>query len=307
LKRFVLVFVLGATLALSAGAARAQQDANDPLEPMNRVFFSFDMFLDRILVKPVTQVYVAVVPRPGRRAIHNVLQNMNEPIVFANDILQGQFHRADITLGRFLLNSIFGLAGIFDWATESGLPQQTGDFGQTLYVWGVPSGPYLVLPLLGPTNPRDAIGFGVDSYADPVGYAFWNAGGLRWLAVSRMGTDTVDQRSQNLGTLDELQKTAIDFYAEVRSLTRQHREYELRNGKPAPLSSFDSMYKETPPTESKPPAPATAKEPAPKPVAETPTKEPVKAAVKLPSSAPAKQPAPPPAKQPAPIQPVPSS
>ncbi|HEX4111381.1 MAG TPA: VacJ family lipoprotein [Stellaceae bacterium] len=232
---------------------------NDPLEPMNRVFFDFDMFLDRILLKPAAQVYVAVIPKPGRRAVRNVLNNMNEPIVFANNMLQGQFHRADITVGRFLLNSTFGIAGIFDWATGSGLPRQNGDFGQTLYVWGFASGPYLFLPLLGPSNPRDAIGYGVDSYADPVGYAFWNAGGLRWLSWTRYGIDTVDSRSQQLDTLDELQKTSIDFYATIRSLSRQHREIELHHGVAQPLPKLESDEFDEP--EDKPAKPAATPSP----------------------------------------------
>jgi phospholipid-binding lipoprotein MlaA len=194
-----------------------------------------------------------------------VLQNMNEPIVFANDMLQGQFARAHITVARFLLNSVFGLGGIFDWASEDGLPKQSGDFGQTLYVWGVPSGPYLVLPFLGPTNPRDAIGYGVDSLADPIGYAFWNAGGLRWVTWTRFGLDTLYGRSQHLHTLDELQKTAIDFYAEVRSLTRQRRAIELRHGEPAPSPAFDNFDEETEPAPAAPPSPAPATQPGSKP------------------------------------------
>jgi phospholipid-binding lipoprotein MlaA len=234
---------------------------NDPLEPMNRVFFDFDMFLDRILLKPAAEVYVAVIPKPGRRAVRNMLNNMNEPIVFANNMLQGEFHRADVTVGRFLLNSTFGIAGIFDWASVSGLPAQNGDFGQTLYVWGFASGPYLFLPLLGPSNPRDAIGYGVDSYADPVGYAFWNAGGLRWAGLSRFGVDTVDSRSQQLDTLDELQKTSIDFYATIRSLSRQRREIELRHGIAPPMPKLESKEFDDPEDEVKPVKPAAAPPP----------------------------------------------
>lgn len=234
---------MASLLALSGGTAGAAQpgDPDDPLESMNRVFFDFDMFLDRILLKPAAQVYVAVVPEPGQHAIRHVLDNMNEPIIFANNMLQGEFHRADVTVGRFLLNSTFGLAGIFDWASQSGLPKQNGDFGQTLYVWGFPSGPYLFLPLLGPTNPRDAIGYAVDNEADPIGYAFWYAGGLRWAAFTRFGVDTVDTRARQLDTLDELQKNAIDFYAEIRSLSRQRREIELHHGEPGNLPKLDSI------------------------------------------------------------------
>jgi phospholipid-binding lipoprotein MlaA len=250
LKRYYLAILLASALVFSTGAARAAAPDNvdDPLESMNRAFFDLDLFFDRILLKPAAEVYVAIVPTPGRHAVRHVLDNMNEPMVFANNMLQGEFHRADVTVGRFLLNSTFGLAGIFDWASQSGLPKQNGDFGQTLYVWGFESGPYLFLPILGPTNPRDAIGYGVDSSADPVGYAFWVAGGLRWAGFSRFGVDAVDERSQQLDTLDELQKNAIDFYAEIRSLSRQRRAIELRHGEPGPLPKLDSMYQppETP-------------------------------------------------------------
>jgi phospholipid-binding lipoprotein MlaA len=243
LKRSYVALLLAAVLTFSVSAVRAAapDDVDDPLESMNRVFFDFDMFLDRILLKPAAQVYVTVVPEPGRHAIRHVLDNMNEPIVFANNMLQGEFHRADITVGRFLLNSTFGLAGIFDWASQSGLPKQNGDFGQTLYVWGFGSGPYLFLPVLGPSNPRDAVGYAVDSSADPVGYAFWTAGGLRWLGFTRTAFDTVDSRAQQLNTLDELQKSAIDFYAEIRSLSRQRRAIELRHGEPGVLPKLDSV------------------------------------------------------------------
>jgi phospholipid-binding lipoprotein MlaA len=252
LFRYFSVVLLGAALTLGAcagppGAARLpsdQEDMNDPLEPVNRAVFDFNMFLDRILIKPLAQVYVTIVPPPGRHAVRHVIDNMNEPIVFANNVLQGEFARAHTTLARFLLNSTFGLGGIFDWATAEGLPAQTGDFGQTLFVWGVADGPYLMLPLLGPSNPRDAVGFGVDSYADPVGYAFWNAGGVRWLDWTRFGLDGIDERAQNLDTLDELQKNSLDFYAALRSLARQHREHELRHSEPVTTPRLQSLRRD---------------------------------------------------------------
>jgi phospholipid-binding lipoprotein MlaA len=252
LFRYFSVVLLGAALTLGAcagppGAVRPpsdQEDMNDPLEPVNRAVFDFNMFLDRILIKPLAQVYVTIVPPPGRHAVRHVIDNMNEPIVFANNVLQGEFARAHTTLARFLLNSTFGLGGIFDWATAEGLPAQTGDFGQTLFVWGVADGPYLMLPLLGPSNPRDAVGFGVDSYADPVGYAFWNAGGVRWLDWTRFGLDGIDERAQNLDTLDELQKNSLDFYAALRSLARQHREHELRHSEPVTTPRLQSLRRD---------------------------------------------------------------
>ena len=164
-------------------------------------------------------------------------------MVFANNLLQGEFKRAHDTFARFLMNSTFGLGGVFDFASGSGLEKQTGDFGQTLYSWGVPEGPYLVLPVLGPSNPRDGIGYGVDAYADPWSHL---GSGASVTAVdwSRYGVDGIDQRSRNIETLDELQRNAIDFYAQLRSLFRQHRASVLRHGEPAPIPDLDTLYKD---------------------------------------------------------------
>lgn len=225
-------------------AARAEfEKTNDPLEPLNREIFDFNLFLDRILIKPLAQGYVAVVPEGGRNAIRHVLDNLNEPIVFANNLLQGEFKRAHDTFARFIMNSTFGLGGVFDFASRSGLEKQTGDFGQTLYSWGVPDGPYLVLPILGPSNPRDGIGYGVDAYADPWSHI---GSGTAFTAFdwSRYGADGIDQRSRNIETLDELQRNAIDFYAQLRSLFRQHRASVLRHGEPAPIPDLDTLYKD---------------------------------------------------------------
>jgi phospholipid-binding lipoprotein MlaA len=247
--------LLSALLALGAcatpprdPAARAEfERTNDPLEPLNRKIFDFNLFVDRIALKPVARGYVAVVPQVGRDAIRHFLDNLGEPIVFANDLLQGQFKRAHDTFARFLMNTTFGLGGVMDLATKAGLEQQTGDFGQTLYSWGVPGGPYLVLPILGPSNPRDAVGMGVDDYADPwdhwaSNYGYW------YLGLVRGAVDGIDQRARNLDTLDQLQRNAIDFYAEIRSLWRQHRAAELRHGEPEAIPGLDSLYRDPAPS-----------------------------------------------------------
>ncbi len=232
----------GLVLAVSACAtpptdpvARAEFDkTNDPLEPMNRKILDFNLFLDRILIKPAAQGYRWVVPEYGRNRLRNFLDNLNEPVIFINDTLQGQFSRANTTAGRFLFNSTFGIGGLWDRASQIGMEKQTGDFGQTLYSWGVPDGPYLVLPILGPSNPRDAIGIAVDSYLDPfwygltVHYGATSSGLYRWVAMG------IDERSRNIESFDEIQKNAIDLYAQLRSLWRQHRASELRHGEPAP-------------------------------------------------------------------------
>src|SRR6185437_3439156 len=148
LKRYILTMLFAGVVALSGTACSAaadQDDVNDPLESMNRAFFDFDMFLDHILLTPAAQVYVAVVPEVGRRSVRHVLDNMNEPIIFANNILQGEFHRADVTLGRFLLNSTFGLAGIFDWATGEGPAETEWRFRPNALCLGIPLGTVSVL------------------------------------------------------------------------------------------------------------------------------------------------------------------
>jgi phospholipid-binding lipoprotein MlaA len=247
------LLLVTATLALSAcataptePAARAEfEKTNDPLEPMNREIFDFNLFVDRIALKPIAQGYVFIVPQGGRNSVRHFLDNLGEPIVFANNLLQGEFKRAHDTLARFLMNSTFGIGGIFDLATKGGLEKQSGDFGQTLYSWGVTDGPYLVLPILGPSNPRDAVGLGVDAYADPWGHLASNY--HRWyLSLVRGAVDGIDLRSRNIDTFDELQRHAIDFYAEIRSLFRQRRAAELRHGESAPIPDLDTLYRDAP-------------------------------------------------------------
>jgi phospholipid-binding lipoprotein MlaA len=231
-------------------AARAEfEKTNDPFEPLNRKIFDFNLFVDRVALKPVAKAYVAVIPQVGRDAIRNFLDNLNQPIIFGNNLLQGQFKRAHDTFARFLTNTTLGLGGFIDIATRAGVPKQTGDFGQTLYSWGVPDGPYLVLPIFGPSDPRDAVGMGVDGFADPwnrmaTNYHYW------YMGLIRGAVDGIDLRARNLQTIDELQRNAIDFYAELRSLWRQHRASELRHGEPAPIPELDSLYRDPAPQQA---------------------------------------------------------
>lgn len=249
-KKILAALVLLSALSACATpptdpAARAQFDANnDPLEPMNRKIFAFDMFVDHWVIKPVAQIYQNVVPDPGKDAVRNFLGNLHEPVIFANNLVQTEFLRAGWTAERFALNSTVGVGGIFDVASRWGIEKQSGDFGQTLYHYGVPEVFYLVLPLLGPSNPRDAIGMAADGYADPFSYLAYNYG-ADVATYARWGGEGVDERAQNLGNLDELQKNAIDLYAEIRSLYRQHRANELRHGEAAPTSNeMDELYKD---------------------------------------------------------------
>jgi phospholipid-binding lipoprotein MlaA len=235
-------------------AARAEFDqTNDPLEPLNRKIFDFNQFLNRILLRPVATAYRDVVPEFGRNAIRHFLDNLGEPVVFANNVMQGEFHRAGETAGRFALNSTVGVGGIFDPATPTGLDRQSGDFGQTLYHYGVPDGPYLMLPILGPSNPRDGIGMAVDSFIDPFGYLANAYGARNSATIGRFAGGGIDELSRNLDTLDELQRDSIDFYASLRSLYRQHRAAELRHGAPAPIPGLESLYQDPAQVSQSPP------------------------------------------------------
>lgn len=238
---FVLLaaFSACATPPTDPAERAAFEQNNDPLEPMNRKIFDVNEFVDRILLRPVAKVYVAVVPEQGRDAIRRVLDNLNEPIVMLNDTLQGEFDRAGITGARLVVNTTVGVGGLIDVASKWDLPKQTGDFGQTLFVWGLPSGPYLILPIFGPSNPRDAIGMAVDSYIDPLTFLA-NAKGLQEVEVPRLVVDGVDRRARALDILDDLRKNSLDFYARLRSLSQQHRAAVLDRGRaPAPQNLYD--------------------------------------------------------------------
>ena len=216
----------------------AAADPADPLEPVNRTILDANQIFDRILLKPLAQGYVAIVPEDGRDALRRVLDNMKEPTVFFNNALQGEVERAGITAGRLVVNTTVGLGGILDIAKQWGLPRQPADFGQTLYVWGVPSGPYLVLPLFGPSNPRDAVGMGLDAYADPLSL-FSQMDAYSEITIARFVGDGIDQRARVLDVLDDLEKNSLDFYAQLKSLSQQHRASELNRGAaPAPAADF---------------------------------------------------------------------
>jgi phospholipid-binding lipoprotein MlaA len=221
-------------IAVATGSAWAQSEVNevnDPLESVNRAIFDFNLKIDRAILKPAAKGYRAVLPEPGRDIIKNFLDNLRTPIILANDILQGKPGRAGITVHRFLFNTTLGLGGLFDLVGDLGLEGHDEDFGQTLAVWGVGEGPYLVIPILGPRPPRDAIGLAVDSVVfDPLGYvdlAFY-------IGLARTGTRAIDERSRHIESLDEIEETSIDFYATIRSLYRQRRNDEIRDGAPPP-------------------------------------------------------------------------
>ncbi len=223
-------------------ALAAFNEANDPWEPFNRGVFDFNMAFDSAILRPITIAYKEVVPERGRRGVTNALKNLRSPVILANDILQGESERALIILGRFLVNSTIGLLGLFDVAAEIGLELHDEDFGQTLAVWGADEGPYIMLPFLGPSNPRDTVGLIADILFDPFTYVVRN-NDIEWAYFVRTAIIAVDERSRNVDTLDEVERTSVDYYAAIRSLYRQRRSDEIRNGDPpiapAPRLSMD--------------------------------------------------------------------
>jgi phospholipid-binding lipoprotein MlaA len=214
----------GCAHQIAAGKAEDSTDpgeAADPYESLNRRFFAVNAALDKNLLHPVASAYVSAVPASARTRVHNTLSNLNNPAQLANDVMQANPRKAGNTFMRFIINSTLGVAGLFDVARGWGYPDHDTDFGLTLAVWGVSDGPFLYLPVLGPTNPRDAIGYGANSALDPLTWASF--GGSASLGWARFGIGAVDGRSRLLSATDTIDKTALDRYATYRSLWEQHR------------------------------------------------------------------------------------
>ena len=237
-RRGVLLLSLAAAVGLAlAGCAQSPpaddpdavaefRQTNDPLEPTNRVFYAINDGLDTVILRPVARAYRFVVPSVIRTGIHNTLSNLGTPVQLANDVFSAKPRRAGDTTMRFLINTTVGVVGFFDVAKDWGYPDHDADFGLTMAGWGVPDGPFLFLPILGPSGPRDAAGFGIDIALDPF---TWVGKGIAVAAVgwSRTGTNGIDQRERFLDPVDQIKKTALDPYATFRSLYRQNRQSKI--------------------------------------------------------------------------------
>jgi phospholipid-binding lipoprotein MlaA len=242
--------LLGSTLLLAACAVQPPADdpaaqaeyreQNDPIEPTNRVFYAVNDGLDTYLLRPVAVVYRKV-PSAIRRPLHNVLANLGTPAGFANEVLQAHPRLAGDLMMRFVLNSTAGVGGLFDVATDLGYPDKDTDFGLTLSVWGVGEGPFLFLPVLGPTNPRDAGGFAGQFGLDPLTYASF--GGSATLGTSRAVLGAVDTRESLLDQIDQIKRGALDPYATFRSLYRQHRADEANSARADRAATIPAWFK----------------------------------------------------------------
>ncbi len=215
---------------ITMAAASADEEINDPLEPMNRFIFDFNEFLQDAFLRPISQFYNKTVHPTIREGVSNFLNNLSSPVILANDILQGEFERALQTFGRVLINSTIGIGGIADVAAELGVERHEEDFGQTLATYGMGEGFYLVLPIFGPSNPRDAIGkFAVDTYLDPLGLWLDNTDRDE-IGFALDGAEGLDEYAGIVDELNQVKKTSVDYYAAIRSLYRQKRKTEINNG-----------------------------------------------------------------------------
>lgn len=217
-----------AALGYEEGAAEDAPVIKDPFERWNRGVYGFNTKLDRYLIAPLAIAYAKATPKPLRRGIGNALANVSSPVSFANNVLQGKFRRAGVTLGRLIVNSTAGVGGFIDVGAKIGLEPATEDFGQTIAVYGAPPGPYLFLPFLGPSTVRDALAQPVDILFDPLNWTEFM--GFRFLRWSRVGFGALDARADALRPLAEIQRTSPDPYVTIRTLYALARQSAVRDG-----------------------------------------------------------------------------
>ncbi len=211
-------------------------EVSDPLETVNRGVFWFNEQADRFVIKPVAKGYDWLLPKPVKRGVSNVFDNLFTPVVAVSDLLQGNFQESAEDVGRFVVNSTVGVVGIFDVATGWGLEKRREDIGQAFGAWGIGSGPYLVLPILGPSSVRDGVGLIGNYFLSPQTYI--EDDGVRWGVTALGGIDT---RYRLLDASTVLEQAALDRYAFVRSSYAQYRQNLVENkdaGKAVPAASF---------------------------------------------------------------------
>jgi len=210
-------------------AASATAPVGDPWEGMNRDLYALHEGVDKALLEPVARGYRAVTPSVLRGGVLNFLRNLRGPVIFANDILQGEVGRAGTTAGRFVVNSTIGVAGIFDPATSMGLERHDEDFGQTLAVWGVPSGPYIFIPLLGPSTVRDGTGRIIDVVFDPLTWAEFDE--VATARAARTVTAGTAARESVIEAVDDVRENSLDPYVSIRSSYSLLRQSAIQNGR----------------------------------------------------------------------------
>ena len=273
MSRFTCAATALACLTLIGCAAQpvTQRDPRDPFERFNRATYAFNDAVDRTVAKPVARTYRRITPRVVQTGVSNFMDNIGYPVVIANDLLQGKLKAALRDTGRLLLNTTLGVGGLFDPATAAGLHENDEDFGQTLGVWGVRSGPYLVLPFLGPSTVRDAFGSVADQFADPRTYIENET--VEWsIQILRV----IDRRARLLDAEAAL-AGAFDRYALIRNAYLQRRRYLVTDGEvpedPADEEWLEEAEKEAGIEDDEPEAPATERPSPEEPPSEEPPSE----------------------------------
>ncbi|WP_394753328.1 VacJ family lipoprotein [Crenothrix sp.] len=244
----ILLFTLITAMGISGCATKkVATNPDDPMESWNRSTFSFNNDVDKAVLKPMAKGYQEVAPTPVNKGVTNFFSNINDVGVSVNDLLQLKFIQSGMDVSRFVINSTVGLAGIFDVASKLNLPKHNEDFGQTLGFWGVPSGSYTVLPLLGASSPRDAVGLVGDALLNPLTYVSL-FGGVAANAATTGSTvlDVTDTRSDVMSTEKIVDEGAVDRYDFIKNAYQQHREYLIHDGNPPEDS--DDLLSEDPST-----------------------------------------------------------
>ncbi len=235
-----------AALAFLAACAAPQSGINDPFEPANRTVHAVNKGLDRVLVSPGAKVYGGVVPEPVKQGVENFAETLDQPGDMANHLLQGNLEGASVNFARFAVNAVFGLGGLFDVATEAGVPEGKTDFGETLHVWGVGEGAYVELPVFGPSTARDAVGTFVDFALNPVGKVA--KGKDATVATAAQILSRLGDRARYSDTVDSILYDSADSYAQARLLYLQNRRFELgqtgADTAGAPDSDFIDPYED---------------------------------------------------------------
>ncbi len=223
----------------AAGETEAEPGIYDPLETVNRGVLVFNDAVDAVIIKPVAKFYGFVTPEFAKRGVRNFARNLNAPVVLANDLLQLEVGDAAVTVGRFMVNTVFGVAGFADVAEGWNLPHHPADFGQTLYSYGSGPGAYLVVPIIGPSTVRDGFGTGVDTFFHPFTYLFDT-----YTNLAIAGGKALVRRETLIEPLDDLRASSIDYYAALRSAYFQDRAVELNKGAPPVSGDVDRMFEE---------------------------------------------------------------
>ena len=222
----------GSLVALTACATTAQDQTAttvyDPLENWNRGVYAFNEEVDKAVLEPVAKGYREVTNEPVRQGVSNFLSNLNQPVVFANTVLQGKPIASIDTAARFVLNTTAGVGGVFDLASMIDIPKHREDFGQTLGVWGVPNGPYLMLPVAGPSNLRDTAGLGVNAALNPLNYAEFEGDTEFRITTGVVGA--IAARESLIESIDVLRDQPEPYIALRRNYTQQ-REAAIRDGR----------------------------------------------------------------------------